>query len=289
VLVSKAVITAAGLGTRLLPTTKEMPKEMLPLFSVDLNGGLSLKPVLQLIFEQLYEAGFREFCFVVGRGKRSVEDHFTPDYGYVGLLRRAGKPNLAEHLESFYSKVESSTIFWVNQPEPRGFGDAVLKAEPFIGSEPFLVHAGDTYIISKENAAIKRLLNRYMSNKPSAVLTLKKVHEHHKIYGCAVAEPKGEALKVTRVVEKPEKPPSNLAIIPIYIFQPEIFDAIRDTKPGVGGEIQLTDAIQKLIEQQKPVEAITLKEDEMRLDVGTPETYWEALKLSYKLSSGRPP
>ncbi len=288
-LVRKAVITAAGLGTRLLPTTKEMPKEMLPLFSVNLNSGLSLKPVLQLIFEKLYEAGFKEFCFVVGRGKRSVEDHFTPDYGYVELLKRAGKPSLAEHLESFYNKVESSTIFWVNQPKPKGFGDAVLKAEPFIGSEPFLVHAGDAYIISKENATIKRLLNHYMSNKPSAVLLLKKVHEHHKIYGCAVAEPKGEALKVTRVVEKPEKPPSNLAIMPIYIFQPEILDAIKDTKPGVGGEIQLTDAIQKLIEQQKLVEAITLKEDEMRLDVGTPETYWEALKISYELSSGRPP
>jgi len=230
VLVHKAVITAAGLGTRLLPATKEMPKEMLPLFSVDLNSELLLKPVLQLIFEQLYDVGFREFCFVVGRGKRSVEDHFTPDYGYVELLRRTGKLSLAKHLESFYRKVESSTIFWVNQPEPKGFGDAVLKAEPFIDDEPFLVHAGDTYIISKENAVFRRLLNHYMSNKPSAVLTLKEIHGHHKIYGCAVVELKNEALRVKWVVEKPEKPPSNLAIMPLYIFEPEIFDAIKKHK-----------------------------------------------------------
>ena len=110
-LLRKAVITAAGLGTRLLSATKEMPKEMLPLFSTDANNKIMLKPVLQLIFEQLYDAGFREFCFVVGRGKRSVEDHFTPDHSSVELLRKKGKTDLAARLEDFYSRVESSTIF----------------------------------------------------------------------------------------------------------------------------------------------------------------------------------
>ena len=147
--IKKVVITAAGLGTRLLSVTTEMPKEMLPLFCMGSNGDLLLKPVLQLIFEQLYEVGFREFCFIVGRGKRSIEDHFTPDYSYVELLRKRGKEGLAMELEEFYRKVESSVIAWINQPEPRGFGDAVLRAEPFVDNEPFLVHAGDTYVISR--------------------------------------------------------------------------------------------------------------------------------------------
>nr|HDO81055.1 hypothetical protein [Candidatus Bathyarchaeota archaeon] len=280
----KAVITAAGLGTRLLSATKEMPKEMLPLFSTDANNKIMLKPVLQLIFEQLYDAGFREFCFVVGRGKRSVEDHFTPDHSYVELLRKKGKTELADRLEDFYSKVESSTIFWVNQPEPRGFGDAVLKAEPFVGEEPFLVQAGDTYIVSKGNAYLTRLIDYYLSERPAAVLTLRKVHRLQKDYGYAVVEEEGEALKVKLVVEKPETPPSDLAIMPVYVFDAEMFEALKQIRPGVGNEVQLTDAIQKLVEWGKLVGAIKLEDDEIRLDVGTPETYSEALKLSYELS-----
>jgi UTP--glucose-1-phosphate uridylyltransferase len=284
--IRKVVITAAGLGTRLLSATKEMPKEMLPLFSTSSNGNLSLKPVLQLIFEQLYDVGFREFCFIVGRGKRSIEDHFTPDYSYVELLKGRGKKNLAIELEGFYSKIESSVITWINQPEPRGFGDAVLKAEPFVGNEPFLVHAGDTYIISQENSHIRRLLHAHEARRPSATLTLKEIHDHKKLYGCAEVNIDGPVMRVVRVVEKPEKPISNLAIMPVYIFEPEIFEAIKETGPGVGGEIQLTDAIQKLIDIQKPVEAIKLREDEIRLDVGTSETYWEALAISYRHARG---
>ena len=280
--IRKVVITAAGLGTRLLSATKEMPKEMLPLFSTGSNSDLSLKPVLQLIFEQLYEVGFREFCFIVGRGKRSIEDQFTPDYSYVELLNRRGKKNLAIELEEFYNRVKSSVIAWINQPEPKGFGDAVLKAESFVGGDSFLVHAGDTYVISQGNSHIRRLMHVHEAHGPSATLTLKEVFDPKKLYGCAEVNADGSALRVVHVVEKPERPPSNLAIMPIYIFKPEIFEAIRATCPSVGGEIQLTDAIQKLIDAQKPVEAIKLREDEVRLDVGTPETYWEALATSYK-------
>ena len=246
--VKKVVITAAGLGTRLLSATKEMPKEMLPLFARACNGDPSLKPVLQLIFEQLYEVGFREFCFVVGRGKRSIEDHFTPDYSYVELLKKRGREELASELEDFYDKVESSVIVYVNQPEPRGFGDAVLRAEPFVGNEPFLVHAGDTYIISHGNSHIERLLRAHEARRPSATLTLKEVPHLKKLYGCAEVEVDGPAMKVKRVIEKPEEPPSNIAIMPVYVFEPEIFDALRRTGPGVGGEVQLTDAIQRLID-----------------------------------------
>lgn len=290
--IRKAVITAAGLGTRLLPATKEMPKEMLPLFYSDLEGRLMLKPVLQIIFEQLYDVGFREFCFIVGRGKRSVEDHFTPDYSYVNLIKRKGKAYLAEYLEAFYRKLESSTIIWINQPEPKGFGDAVLMSEPFVGQEPFLVHAGDTAIVlsvpSKRDPPIKRLINCYETQKTCAIITVKEMHEPKKIYGCAVVETVNDGLlKVKSVVEKPEKPPSKFAIMPIYIFDPVIFKALRQIGPGVGNEIQLTDAIQKLIEWNVPVYAVKLDEEEIKLDVGMPETYWEALTLSYELSTRR--
>jgi len=285
-LLRKAVITAAGLGTRLLSVTKEMPKEMLPLFSVYANNKIMLKPVLQLIFEQLYEIGFRKFCFIVGRGKRSIEDHFTPDYSYIKLLKRRGKEGLAMNLEEFYRKIESSVIAWINQPEPKGFGDAVLRAEAFVGDEAFLVHAGDTYVISRGNLHIRRILQAYEAHRPSAMLTLKEVGDFRKLYGCAKVEADKSVMRVVYVVEKPEKPPSNFAIMPIYVFEPEIFDAIREIGPGVGGEIQLTDAIQKLIEAHKPVRAIKLRADEVRLDVGTPETYWEALAISYRHARG---
>jgi len=277
--VEKVVITAAGLGTRLLPISKEMPKEMLPIF-VRSVGGLALKPLLQALFEQLYLFGFREFCFVVGRGKRSIEDHFTPDWGFVKALNDRGKSSLVRDLESFYRMVEDSRIVFVNQPEPKGFGHAVLMAKPFIGDEPFLVCAGDTYIVSRENGFLRRMCEAF-SDEAGAVLLLQEVRNPRR-YGVAVAEGGlGDVFKVVRVVEKPERPPSKLAIMPFYIFSPEIIKVLEGLKPGVGGEIQLTDAIQKLIDNGRRVVGVMLGEDELRLDIGTPETYWEAVKMSY--------
>lgn len=281
-IIEKAVIAAAGIGSRLLPTTKEMPKEMLPMFSIDSNGELSLKPVLQMIFEQLYDVGFREFCFIVGRGKRSVEDHFTPDYIFVESLRKTGKESKAKSLEEFYRRIENSIIIWVNQPEPKGFGHAVLMAEPFINDKPFLVHAGDTYILSENHSYLRRLLNHYIAHRPEAVLVLRKVHTSRKLYGVAEVDALHGIINVKRVIEKPEKPPTNLAIMPIYIFDPLIIDALKNTPPGVNNEIQLTDAIQRLIDQHFTAQAIILDEDEERLDVGTPEIYWESINAAYK-------
>jgi len=117
-MIRKAVIPAAGLGTRLLSATKELPKEMLPIFYRDSNGEIYLKPMLQVLFEQLYKFGFREFCFIVGRGKRAVEDHFTPDYSFLDLLEKKGKEKFVKSLKEFYSMIEKSTIVWINQPEP---------------------------------------------------------------------------------------------------------------------------------------------------------------------------
>jgi UTP--glucose-1-phosphate uridylyltransferase len=276
----KVVITAAGLGTRLLPMSKEMPKEMLPIFVRGVNG-FALKPLLQALFEQLYLFGLREFCFVVGRGKRSIEDHFTPDWGFVKFLNDRGKSNLVRDLENFYRMVEDSKIVFVNQPEPKGFGHAVLMAKPFIGDEPFLVCAGDTYIVSRDNGFLRRMYEAF-SDKAEAVLLLQEVQDPRQ-YGVAVAEKSlSNVFKVVRVVEKPERPPSKLAIMPFYIFSPDIIRALEGLEPGVGGEIQLTDAIQKLIDNGREVIGVPLGNDELRLDIGTPETYWEAIKTSYE-------
>lgn len=283
-MIRKVVITAAGIGTRLLTVTKEQPKEMLPLFTQNNNGGLCVKPLLQIVFEQLYGNGFRDFCFIIGRGKRVIEDHFTIDLAFVKQLNSKGKHELASPLEHFYTKLENSLIVWINQPEPKGFGHAVLMAKPYVKEETYLVHAGDTYIFSTNNTdPIKRLITNHNKNQPDATLLLKEI-ENPKQYGVAETKERNGTITVERVIEKPKKPPTNLAVMPIYIFNPAIMTALEKTQPGLGGEIQLTDAIQKLITDGFEVQAVKLRNSEMRLDVGTPETYWHAIATSYKHS-----
>ncbi|MEM3833399.1 MAG: sugar phosphate nucleotidyltransferase [Thermoprotei archaeon] len=279
--IRKVVITAAGLGTRLLPMSKEFPKEMLPVY-VKSARGLTLKPLLQAIFEQLYEIGIRDFCFVVGRGKRAIEDHFTPDWDYITKLNNKGKTNLTVELINFYNMIENSTILWVNQPEPRGFGHAVLMAKPFVGNESFIVCAGDTYIISKDNNFLKRMIKIHFEESADATLLLQKVSDPRQ-YGVAITEYlKKDTYKVLKVIEKPRESPSNFAIMPFYVFNLTIMDSLENIKPDINGEIQLTDGIQKLISNGKKVVATLLEDEELRLDVGTPETYWEAMKSSYE-------
>jgi len=280
-LVRKVVLPAAGLGTRLFPATKEQPKEMLPIFSSMVNGDVGVKPLMQLVFEQLYDVGFRDFCFIVGRGKRSIEDHFTPDYHSVFMLKNRGKADQASDLDCFYTKLKTSTITWVNQPEPKGFGDAVLMSQSFVHNEHCLVHAGDTYIISENARHLKLLMNVYERLNADAAFLVQEVEDPRQ-YGVIEVEKIEKAVyKVLVAVEKPEKPPSNLAIMPIYIFHPVVFKALEKTRPGKGGEVQLTDAIQKLIEWGLKVCAVKLSSEEIRLDIGSPETYWQALSLSY--------
>jgi UTP--glucose-1-phosphate uridylyltransferase len=281
----KAVIPAAGLGTRLLSATKEQPKEMLPIFSNAKNGELCLKPVVQLVFEQLYLAGFREFCFIVGREKRAIEDHFTPDFSYVSMLQSKGKTGPSEDLRSFYEMIEGSTLVWINQSEPRGFGDAVLKAKTFIGADSFLVHAGDTYILSDNFRHLKRLMENSEVSKADAAFLVKQVEDPRR-YGVVEGAKDGAGIvRVSRVVEKPQKPASNLAIMPVYAFHSVILKALEVTQTGVGGEIQLTDGIQKLIDWGLVVRAVEFEKGDLRLDIGSPELYWEAQSLSYKYSN----
>ncbi|MEM3191135.1 MAG: sugar phosphate nucleotidyltransferase [Conexivisphaerales archaeon] len=278
----KAVITAAGLGTRLLSVTKELPKEMLPLFCRE-GDSVVVKPLVQLIFEQLHEVGVRDFCFIIGRGKRAIEDHFTPDSGFLEMLGRMGKLTSVGSFSGFYDKLRNSNIVWVNQPEPRGFGDAVLRARNFVGEDrEFLVAAGDTYIITDENSHLTDLIKLHRELGGVATLLLRRVKSPSQ-YG--VAEIRGNA--VISLVEKPAKPSSNLAIMPFYVFDRAIFEYLEKTKPGVGSEIQLTDAISEMIRSGLKVNALLLgdSEKEKWLDIGTPSSYWEALKESYGWAS----
>jgi UTP--glucose-1-phosphate uridylyltransferase len=283
-MIRKVVVPAAGLGTRLFPATKEQPKEMLPIFSSNANGGMSVKPVVQVVFEQLHDAGLREFCYVVGRGKRGIEDHFTSDPNCIRTLEGMGKNGQAKDLEDFYNKLETSTIMWVNQPEPRGFGNAVLLAQPFVQNERCLVHAGDSCVISKDMDYIKKLLAAYDRCNADAAFIVLEI-ENPRQYGIIEGkEVETGIIKVESAAEKPEKPPTNLAIMAMYVFHPVIFKALEATQPGKNGEIQLTDAIQKLIDWGLDVYAVKLDKSYAHLDIGSPERYWEALSLSYQQS-----
>ena len=287
-MIRKVIIPAAGLGTRLFPATKEQPKEMLPIFSKTANGDMVVKPVVQMVFEQLYDAGLREFCYIVGRGKRGIEDHFTPDAHCIRTLEGLGKNGQASDLESFYGKLDSSTTMWVNQPEPKGFGNAVLMAQPFVQNASCLVHAGDSCILSKDMDYIKKLLEAFERFNADAAFLVLEI-ESPKQYGIVEGnEIEPGIIKVKSVVEKPEKPKTNWAIMAMYVFQPIISKALETTEPGKNGEIQLTDAIQKLIDWGLKVYAVKLDKSYSHLDIGSPERYWEALELSYQQFCKRP-
>lgn len=287
-MIRKVIIPAAGLGTRLFPATKEQPKEMLPIFSKTMHGDMAVKPVVQLVFEQLYDAGLREFCYVVGRGKRGIEDHFTPDANCVRNLEGMGKNGQAIDLEDFYQKLDTSTIMYVNQPEPKGFGNAVLMAQPFVQNESCLVHAGDSCIISRDMDYIKKLLEAFERFNADAAFLVLEI-ENPKQYGIVEGdEVEPGIIKVKSVVEKPEKPKTNWAIMAMYVFHPIIFKALEETEPGKNGEIQLTDAIQKLVDWGLKVYAVKLDKSHAHLDIGSPERYWEALELSYQQFCKRP-
>jgi UTP--glucose-1-phosphate uridylyltransferase len=278
----KVVIPAAGRGTRMLPATKEQPKEMLPIFSRTTSGGVCVKPLLHLVFEQLYDFGFRKFCFIVGRGKRAIEDHFTPDVGNIGYLRTNGKDETALELEGFYSKVLSSTIAWINQAVPRGFGDAVLQSKGFAESSNLFVHAGDTYI-SSSGTHLASLISAFNRFHADAAFIVKKVPNPTEL-GVIRFEPLcGNVVRVIDAVEKPRQPPTDYAIMPVYVFTPEIFDFLEQVEPDARGEVQLTDGIRGLIGAGRKVIASSLTDDEYWLDIGTPQNYWEALRTSYQV------
>ena len=273
----KVVITAAGKGTRLLPMTKELPKEMMPVFS-KLNKKKYVLPLLQLIFEQLFESGIKEYCFVVGRGKRSIEDHFTPDNSF---LKNTSQKNKIE-IMNFYKKINHADLFWINQNEPKGFGDAVKNSNKFIGNNNFIVHAGDVAIIGSKIHPITRLMEAGEDPDVSAVLLFRKVNDPERHGVPTLEKISNKKFIVKKVVEKPKKPSSNLGLMPIYYFKPKIFEKLNKIKLGKGNEFQLTDAIQELISSGEKVLAIPLLEKEKVLDVGTVESYMESQITSFR-------
>ena len=279
------MIAAAGLGTRLLSVTKEQPKEMLPIYARNSQGYLSLKPMIQLIFEQIYDFGIRDFCFIVGRGKRAIEDHFTPDYYYERTLRNKSRylEASALDLEAFHNKLKDSSIFWVNQSPNLGFGHAVLQARSYVANEDFFVLAGDTLIFSKRNDHLNRLIDCYSKEKADAAFLVQSVKDPEN-YGVIHGTRTSEVIDVKKVTEKPSVPDSDMAIMPIYIFRYSIFSHLRKLDPDHRNEIQLTDAIGSILVNGKVV-ATEIKEDELRLDIGTPETYFKAQIESFNYAT----
>jgi UTP--glucose-1-phosphate uridylyltransferase len=246
-----AVITAAGLGTRMLPFTKEIPKEMFPIISNN-----EIKPIIQVIFEQLYNQGVRDFVIVVSKNKRVIEDYFTPDYNFVRYLDNISKTKQAISLKNFYSMIENSNIAYVNQFEQKGFGHAVLTAKPFVKGN-FIVVAPDTIVYNLD-----------ISKMPVNSFLISTVNDP-KAYGIAIVN--GE--KVIDVEEKPKMPKSNLAIMPYYHFDERIFSSLESIK--YEDELQLTDAIKLLINEGVEFKAIRI---EKAYDLGNFDGYIEYLK-----------
>jgi UTP--glucose-1-phosphate uridylyltransferase len=277
--VIKVVITAAGKGTRLLPFTKEMPKEMMPIFSSTYTKKKVVLPLLQYIYEQLYSMNFRDYCFVVGREKRSIEDHFTPHETYLKELTGDYK----KFITKFYQKLDNSHLVWINQNKPLGFGDAVKRTERYVGKEDFIVHAGDVAILSKSKHPILRLIETANRNSDAKAILLCKEIKDFKRYGVpTVKKLSNNLFTVKEVIEKPDKPKSNFGILPLYYFRSEIFSSLKKIKQGKGKEFQLTDGIQNLIKRNQKVLAIILNENEEEIDVGTVESYKKSQEITFR-------
>ena len=275
----KTVLTAAGRGTRLLPFTKEMPKEMMPIFTKIHGNHRSVIPLLQYIFEQFYSIKIRDYCFVVGRDKRSIKDHFAIQQSYLNELSADRKKTMSD----FYKKLKNCHLTWINQNKPLGFGDAVKRVEKFVGKQDFILHAGDISVVSRFKHPILRLIDTAKKNPDaSAILVCKKVKDTKRYGIIQIKNRTSQVYLVEGVEEKPVRPKSNLGILALYYFKPEIFASLKKTKRGKNNELQLTDGIQHMINDGKKVLAIPLTADDTEIDVGTVESYRDAQISSYK-------
>ncbi len=261
--VRKAVIPAAGLGTRFLPATKAQAKEMLPLLD---------KPAIQYVVEEAVRTGLTDILIITGRGKRSIEDHFDRSFELEHFLESRGK---FEELKQVREISDMATIHYIRQRDPLGLGHAVAAAEGHVGGEPFVVLLGDD-IMAEGNPLLEEMLRVHERYGRSVIAAMEVSRDEISHYGSIQPEYVEERLaRVVSIVEKPrpEEAPSNLAAIGRYVLTPEIFDALRDTKPGVGGEVQLTDAI-NLLAQEQAVYAYVFEGG--RFDVGNKLDYLKA-------------
>lgn len=269
--VTKAVIPAAGLGTRFLPVTKSMPKEMLPIID---------KPVIHFVVEEAIASGIDDIIIITGRGKRAIEDYFDASPELEMHLREDHRDLLLQQLEEISSLCD---IHYIRQKEPRGLGDAILKAEKHIGGNPFAVLLGDDIIRYEETCTnqLKRIFERF----DAPVLSVERVApEKVSSYGIIRGVPVDESIcRVEDIIEKPsrDKAPSSLGAVGRYIFTKEIFSCLKKTGPGIGGEIQLTDAIRLLL-KETPVYACCFKGK--RYDTGDKAGYIETI-IDFALQS----
>ncbi|MBE6046859.1 MAG: UTP--glucose-1-phosphate uridylyltransferase GalU [Clostridium sp.] len=238
--VKKAIIPAAGLGTRFLPATKAQPKEMLPI--VD-------KPTIQYIIEEAIASGIEEILIITGRNKKCIEDHFDKSVELEMELEKAGKSELLELVRDISDMVD---IHYIRQKEPKGLGHAIHCAKTFVGNEPFAVLLGDD-VVHSEVPCLKQLINCFDEYKTTILGVQSVPEENVSKYGIVDGiHIEDRVYKVKDLVEKPSKEdaPSNIAILGRYIITPQIFEILENTKPGKGGEIQLTDALKILISQE---------------------------------------
>ncbi len=268
--ITKAVIPAAGLGTRFLPATKASPKEMLPV--VD-------KPAIQYVVEEAARAGLDDVLLITGRGKRALEDHFDRVVELEQMLQEKG--DLAK-LALVREASELATIHYVRQGDPRGLGHAVLAAAQHVGDEPFAVLLGDD-LIDPRDALLTTMVEVQRREGGSVVALMQVPHESIGLYGCAAVDGGGDVVRITGLVEKPpvDEAPSDLAVIGRYVLSPTVFEVLRRTPPGRGGEIQLTDALQELIAVE-PVHGVVFRG--RRYDTGDRLDY---LKAVVQLAAGR--
>lgn len=267
--VRKAIIPAAGLGTRFLPATKAQAKEMLPI--VD-------KPTLQYIIEEAVESGIEEILIITGRNKKSIEDHFDVSVELELELEKKGKDDLLEEVRKIS---EMANIYYIRQKEPKGLGHAVSCAKSFIGDEPFAVLLGDDIVYAKK-PCLKQMIDAYDEYKTSILGVQEVPKEDVSKYGIVKGKHiEGKVYKVKDLVEKPspEEAPSNIAILGRYIVNPAIFEILENTKPGKGGEIQLTDALKELASREA---MYAYNFDGRRYDVGDKQGFLEA-NIEYAL------
>ncbi|MET9009647.1 UTP--glucose-1-phosphate uridylyltransferase GalU [Streptomyces olivaceoviridis] len=263
----KAVIPAAGMGTRFLPATKATPKEMLPV--VD-------KPAIQYVVEEAVAAGLTDVLMVTGRNKRALEDHFDRNQELERLLRAKGDHG---RLEKVRATNDLAALHYVRQGEPKGLGHAVLCAAPHVGDEPFAVLLGDD-LIDPRDPLLARMAEVQGEHGGSVIALMEVDPAQIHLYGCAAVDLTKDAdvVQVTSLVEKPPPgtAPSDLAVIGRYVLSPAVFDVLRDTPPGRGGEIQLTDALQRLLSDgDEQIHAVVFKG--RRYDTGDRGDYLRAI------------
>jgi len=270
-MIKKCLFPAAGYGTRFLPATKATPKEMLPILT---------KPLIQYGIEEAVEAGIQTMAIVTGRGKRAIEDHFDISYELEQQIKGGSKENLLTEIRSLISKC---TFSYTRQIEMKGLGHAILTGETLIGNEPFAVLLADDLCTNGGSSVLRQMIEVYNKYKCSIVaiveVPLEETHKYGVIAGTAI-DSNADIYRVSDMVEKPEPKdaPTNMAIIGRYILTPDIFDILRNTKPGKNDEIQITDA---LLEQAKQGKVIAYKVKGKRFDCGCVDGFVEATNYFY--------